>query len=51
MRPYYPFKINSLTQQHFFYSESGKKSHFEGSKQEGIDALRLRDNLILIVIH
>ena len=28
----------------FFYSESAKNSHFEGSKQEKIDALRLRDH-------
>ena len=35
---------------HFFDSESGKNSNFEGSKQEEIDALRLRDHFDFVLV-
>ena len=33
-----------------FDSESGKNSNFEGSKQEEIDALRLRDHFDFVLV-
>ena len=37
-------EIHTVIFTHCFYSESSQNSHFEGSKQEEIDALRLRDH-------
>ena len=36
--------IDTVIFTHFFDSESGKNSNCEGSKQEEIDTLRLRDH-------
>ena len=35
--------IHTVIFTHLFYLESSQNSHFEGSKQEEIDALRPRD--------
>ena len=42
--------IHTVIFTHFFDSESGKNSNFEGSKQEEIDALRLRDHFDFVLV-
>ena len=42
--------IHTVIFTHFFDSESGKNSNFEGSKQEEIDALRLRDHSDFVLV-
>ena len=42
--------IHTVIFTHFFESESGKNSNFEGSKQEEIDALRLRDHFDFVLV-
>ena len=42
--------IHAMIFTHFFNSESGKNSNFEGSKQEEIDALRLRDHFDFVLV-
>ena len=42
--------IHTLIFTHFFDSESGNNSNFEGSKQKEIHALRLRDHFVLVRI-
>ena len=42
--------IHTMIFTHFFDSESGKNSNFEGSKQEEIDALRLRDHFDFVLV-
>ena len=42
--------IHTVIFTHSFDSESGKNSNFEGSKQEEIDALRLRDHFDFVLV-
>ena len=42
--------IHTMIFTHFFDSESGKNYNFEGSKQEEIDALRLRDHFDFVLV-
>ena len=42
--------IHTVIFTHFFDSKSGKNSNFEGSKQEEIDALRLRDHFDFVLV-
>ena len=44
------WEIHTVIFTHFFDSESGKNSNFEGSKQEEIDALRLRDHFDIVLV-
>ena len=42
--------IHTVIFTHLFDSESGKNSNFEGSKQEEIDTLRLRDHFDFVLV-
>ena len=42
--------IHTVIFTHFFDSESGQNTNFEGSKQEEIDALRLRDHFDFVLV-